>query len=1223
MKKHNWARKVAWILCLSLLLTCLPSYSFAESEGTATTMAVEQSTGESEADKASEAKSAKEKKSEAKKEDTEKSAASEASEKKSDEKADSDKAAEKKTEAGKAEEKSESGEKSDGGSQGESKTDDKSGSDKADERTTEKQSGESASEATTESKTDSGKADSGKTDEKSESKTDSEKTDSDSSDKKDDKAQADDGDQADEKSTEKDDADKSEASEATEETPVFKTRMKFATLKRYAKEAPEKVAENKKTSVRIYEDGDYKEDYDLKCGKISEKTDENPNGNVPHRDGKEYEGAFVVTYEKGTDESGNEIEKVTNEDEIKYIDTYTETDAEENEKKHVYYAFSDTPDTGILLNENQYIKLVYRTVYPVSYEVRQGSVDGTVLNEDGTLGEDGTAKKGSGGGFKSAATKLEKGDDLNLQFQEEKNAGKEGKDYVLKEMYLEATDGTKTKIETDSSNMAKIEAEKISGAVKLIAVVEPVEKYKLIVTNTSRGHVCWAGHGDEKNSNTDNPYSVDASKFCSYDTDGTVTGTKGATVTTDPNGTIYWVMYSQRGDKWQLQHLIVNGVYVDTTCDGKVHDTDLGNGMTAHFQYIGDDKNDSHLKKNNDSERSKFACWVTNVSSDIKVDFECESDERETLTLVQADGIQQVVASSFDLYNRADYYKGLYDGQDAVWFHLHKLEFPNRELNSDQVGKDLVNEHWSGKKNGDLSSDDNHSSVEYKHSSSGYGNRYVYFKTNVGYDPNTTVAKITGRDTPLEVENIANAVSKPTSHFFGLIKSDRNTALLNAKNKGYDWFVQYEGVGQYFRQLSLSASPYKYAVSYDLQGGKIDGSETYTDSNSGNYTIEDGKNRIIMPLATPTKEGYVFQGWKLIPTNEKYKDDTKLDPGTTLDVAGRFEINATTYEYGLVTEKTTYTLDGKNYTDYNPVSGGAHTFAFQAQWVKEDDTTSDKANYTITSYREITQAAYDALAENARTTKNDKYYQKISGPTTHVGTVGETVIGIPADPEAGYVLSDASVTKLENFKKDSNTDTELIYYYEVVHTLTVKKAASGDYADKTKEFSVTVTVKDAQGNALTGSYDATGEADNVKDGKITFTDGTAKLLLKDSESVTISGLPTGTYSVSETLSTDVDKKNYTATYSVDGATAPNTAPSDQPLKFDLDANNKIQDAASSVTITNTRREETPTGVVDGQSPNGMLAAILVLFAAVIAMRKRGLFEYLGQEIKGRGRDRQE
>lgn len=1164
MKKHNWARKVAWILCLSLLLTCLPSYSFAESEGTATTMAVEQSTGESEGDKASEAKTAKEKKSEAKKEDTEKSAASEASEKKSDEKADSDKAAEKKTEESKTKDQSESGDKSDGGSQGESNTDDKSGNDKAD-----------------------------------------------------------DGDQADEKSDESDDADKSEASEVTDETPVFKARMKFATLKRYAKEAPEKVTEAKKTSVRIYEDGDYKEDYDLKCGKISEKTDENPNGNVPHKDGKEYEAAFVVTYEKGTDESGNEIEDIKNEDEIKYIDTYTETDAEGNEKKHVYYAFSDTPDTGILLNENQYIKLVYRTVYPVSYEVRQGSVDGTVLNKDGTLGKDGTAKMGSGGGFKSAATKLEKGDDLNLQFQEEKNAGKEGKDYVLKEMYWQAADGTKTKIETDSSNMAKIEAEKISGAVKLIAVVEPVEKYKLIVTNTSSGHVCWAGHGDEKNSNTAAPYSVDASKFCSYDTDGTVTGTKGATVTADPNGTIYWVMYSQRGDKWQLQHLIVNGVYVDTTCDGKVHDTDLGNGMTAHFQYIGDDKNDSHLKNNSDSDRSKFACWVTNVSSDIKVNFECESDERETLTLVQADGIQQVVASSFDRYNRADYYKGLYTGQDDIVFHLNRLKFPNRELTSEQIGQDLVNEHWNNvginPKSSALSSDDNHTSVEYKHNSSGYGNRYVYFKTKVGYDPNTTVAKITGQDTPLEVENIANATSRPTSHFFGLVNSDRNLAVFRAKERGYDWFLKYEGVGQYFRQLSLSASPYKYAVSYDLQGGKIDGSETYTDSNSGNYTIEDGKNRIIMPLATPTKEGYVFQGWKLIPTNEEYKD---ADLGNTLDVAGRFEINETTYKYGLVTEKMTYTLDGKNYTDYNPVSGGTHTFAFQAQWVKEDDTTSDKANYTITAYREITLAAYNALAENARTTKNGKYYQKISGPITHVGTVGETVIGIPADPEAGYVLSDASVTKLENFKETGSTATELIYYYDVAHTLTVKKAVTGDYADKTKEFSVTVTVKDAQGNALTGSYDATGEADNVKDGKITFTDGTVKLLLKDSESVTISGLPTGTYSVSETLSTDVDKKNYTATYSVDGATATDTAPSNQALKFDLDTDNKIKDAASSVTITNKRTEETPTGVVDGQSPNGMLAAILVLFAAVIAMRKRGLFEYLGQGIKGRGRDRQ-
>lgn len=1229
MKKHNWARKVAWILCLSLLLTCLPSYSFAESEGTATTMAVEQSTGESEADKASEAKSAKEKKSEAKKEDTEKSAASEASEKKSDEKADSDKAAEKKTEAGKAEEKSESGEKSDGGSQGESKTDDKSGSDKADERTTEKQSGESASEAKSESKTDSGKADSGKTDEKSESKTDSEKTDSDSSDKKDDKAQADDGDQADEKSTEKDDADKSEASEATEETPVFKARMKFATLKRYAKEAPEKVAENKTVTVRIYEDGTCTdESYAQQCGKINKDTVKQ----FEDKD-KEYVGAFVVT--STTDEQGNPKD---NEDEIKYIGKYTsETDG----KEYIYYGFSETPDTGILLDDTkQYIKLVYRTVYDVSYEVRQDSISGTVINKDGMLQDDGSVKKDSGGGFVTATTTLGKDDELHVQFKEEKNAGNNGKDYVLDKLYRVNANGTADikEVTVDADKTATLTD--VSSDVKLIAVVKPVTEYKLIDTVTSevsRLFICWAGNPKEKNSNVQNPYQDDlVSKFCSYDTDGSVTGTKGATVKTTPGGTIYFVMYTYNkykdydsDDKWNLEYLKINGTTLDTTLDRKEHTTDLGNGMTAHFLYGEDgfDYKDSHLQGSNfngppTKKRYKYMIWVTNVSADISVDYWGDSDKREILTLVQADGIDKVVASSYDTAINGVYWDGIYNGdnsQNDVSGHGGQ-KFPDNSWKAgNALGKQLVNEYWGGilGKGGNRSSDNEHSSIEYEHSSSGRGSEYVYFNLKPGYDPYNTKATITGQDEALSVENIAGLVSK--SYKNGT-RGIANKALSTAKKEGYTWYVYYKGVGQFFRQLRLAASPYTYQVTYDLDGGTLNGATAYADPKSGTYTIESGKNTIVLPSATPEKKGHVFMGWSFEPTNQ---DPAYKNAKTTYSEGDKLVIDETSYAWGLQTEKTEYKLeDDTTLTEWVPVSGGTHGYAFKAVWQK-DTESSTKANYTITSYREITQAAYDALAENARTTKNDKYYQKISGPTTHVGTVGETVIGIPADPEAGYVLSDASVTKLENFKKDSNTDTELIYYYEVVHTLTVKKAASGDYADKTKEFSVTVTVKDAQGNALTGSYDATGEADNVKDGKITFTDGTAKLLLKDSESVTISGLPTGTYSVSETLSTDVDKKNYTATYSVDGATAPNTAPSDQPLKFDLDANNKIQDAASSVTITNTRREETPTGVVDGQSPNGMLAAILVLFAAVIAMRKRGLFEYLGQEIKGRGRDRQE
>lgn len=961
-----------------------------------------------------------------------------------------------------------------------------------------------------------------------------------------------------------------------QDTSIFQKEMKFSTLRSYAKRSPKLANESKTTSVKIEKDG-VQEDGTIKVGAITEET-------APSYAGMQYEGAFVVT----TDSEGN----VINEDEIKYTGTYTNS-----EGTYVYYAFSESPSTGILLADNQYIKLVYKSVCSVTYEVRQDSVDGAILNTDGSLNGE-NVKSGSGGGFVSAASKVDKNTILNLQFKEEKNAKNSGKDYELVGVYQIAADGTKTEITMDGDNTASIKAN--SSEIKIVAVVKPVEQYKLIVTNTSSGHVCWAGNSSENNSNTSDPYSVEPSKFCSYDADGSVTGTKGATVTAAPDGTIYWVMYSQTGSKWQLQHLIINDVYVNATCDGKVHNTELGNGMVAHFQYLGDEKKDSHLKDNSKKERSKFACWVTNVSSDVEVNFECESERRETLTLIKADGIAQVVASTYDLSNKADYWDGIYNGDNGQKQHAGQ-KFPNRTLTGDDIGKDLINEAWTGSdywlvgKSGARSSDNGHSSIEYKHSSSGYGTEYIYLKVKDGYDPNTLTASITGQDDPLYVDSIANAASKDTSHFFGLIKNTRNKALKTARNEGYQWFTSYDGVGQYFRQLSLSASPYQYSVVYDLDGGNINGETTVTDSNK--YTIESGNNRIIMPATTPVKEGYVFQGWKLVPTNQKYAGATNL----VLDANGKFTIDSTTYDYGLETEKTTYELDGTTYTDWNAVSGGNHQFKFVAQWAEEDDPTSVKANYTITSYKEVPQSVYDTLDTAKRTTKDGKYYQQVGETATYVGTVGQTIVGIPAEADSGYVLSDKSITELKNFKKDGNTATQLIYYYDVQHTLTVTKALEGEYADKTKAFSVTITLNDANGNPVSGTYACTGSdasiwggASGETSGTITFTNGTAQISLKGDQSITISGLMTGSYGVSE-----AGDSNYTVKYSVDNGTASETAVSGQALNYTLNANGGIDNVASTVTITNTRDVNPPTGLNSGYSVRGLFAAAGVIFAGVL------------------------
>lgn len=977
------------------------------------------------------------------------------------------------------------------------------------------------------------------------------------------------------------------ASDDAGDVITFEAKMNFAALNDLAGDNPSVLTVEKTVDIKIDDDGNVT-DGTMNVGKIDETSiKKSDNTRV---EGKKFEGVYVVTYV--TDAEGNKTTKVKSEDEIKYTGNYTTKDANGKDVDHIYYAFSETPDTGILLNANQEIKVVYRTVCNVTYEVRQDTYDGKLLNSDGSLdGEN--VKTGSGGGFVTPSSQVDKNASLNLQFKEEKNAKNSGRDYELVEVY-QVTNGSYTKIEMDRDNTAAIES--VNADTKIIAVVREIVQYKLTET-PSRGHICWAGHGDEKNSNPSDPYTVDSSKFCSYDTDGSVTGTKGATVVAEPDGTIYFVMYSQKGDKWQLQHMIINDVFVDTTCDGKVHDTDLGNGMVAHFQYLGDEKNDSHLKDNAGADRNKFACWVTNVSSDINVDFQCESEKRETLTLVQADGIAQVVASTYDRAGLGslakDYWDGIYNGDNSQKEH-NGQKFPNLTLTWNDIGKDLVNEYWSGSKNGHRNSDNKHTSVEDK-KSDGYGSRYVYFKVKAGYDPNTLTARITGQDTPLQPLSIAQlATNKYKQDLFGWITTTDNKSVKTAKQEGYDWFVSYQGVGQYFRQLSLSADPYTYGVVYELDGGTLSGQSSYTDSNR--YTIESGSNTIIMPSATPVKEGYIFQGWELVPTNGKY---TTESVNRVLDESGKFVIDATTYEYGLETVKTTYELDGTTYTDWNAVSGGDHKFTFKATWLKEDDTSSTKANYTITSYKEITKTQYDALAENVtKTEKDGKYYQVYDKDhVSHVGTVGETIVGVPSDAPEGYVLSDNSITRLDNFKKDGNNAAELIYYYDISHTLTVNKVLTGEYADKTKSFEVTVSLKDAKGNAVNGTFDCTGTSASISDGKITFKNGTAKVLLKGGQSITISGLSTGTYSVSET-----PDANYDVTYAIDNAATDNngkTAPTDKALSATFEADGSLSNALTTVTVTNARKDEVPAGVVDGHSPIGWFAVAFAMLAACV------------------------
>lgn len=755
--------------------------------------------------------------------------------------------------------------------------------------------------------------------------------------------------------------------------------------------------------------------------------------NVPENMGNgHFVGAYVVT------ESG--------EDPIVYVGSYTDGSG----NIHIYYTLTEDAATGIELKEGQCIKLVYKTTCDIAYEVRLDN--GTICNAGGT--------------FQDRAESVDYGNDLRIHFVAEK--GGDAGDYNFLSMKAVGADGKEVPITPDEDGYAYLE--NVRQNFTIIAQVNKVEAYKLVVDEQIGGHVCWAGHEDEKDCNLADRYSVSPNKFCSYRT------SDGATVTAAPGGTIYFVLYSQAwsgGGVWELKSLSINDKPVDPIYDGGEYITDLGDGMIAHFRYLGPGK-DTHLASisSQRKERCKYECWVENVRQDIHVRFESfDSTNHEIVKLAEANGIEEISASTFDRQavggdylklgknnitrflpkvGHYDFWKSLYDPVSKVGDTVTDVVYDGIKPNAPYAAS-----FWGDWEMSWLYSQYAHVEVQsnvFKDSAAAdadrqteeWGSRYLYFKTKPGYDPTTLDAQMTGKEAGnstgrIKVKELGNIYDLRSDSINTVVYSaNNNRSMYLARNKGYMWYIRYQGCGINVRNLYLNCNPYQFGVEYDLNGGTIDGSETYTDSKK--YTIESGNNRIALPNQDPMRDGYVFAGWKLEavkPTNVETVNSQEYNPlsgvKTDYNTNDVFTIDSANYKAGLETERDEYdiTVDagGKfggyethHCIDYVPKTDGNHRFRFVAQWTDAGDPTAPKAEYTLKVYKETAQETEGAVEVDGR------YYTLFE--KKYLGTKGENIIGVQQVPE-GYVQDDKSVTRLENFMKDGNTDNELIYYFRL------------------------------------------------------------------------------------------------------------------------------------------------------------------------------------------------
>ena len=141
------------------------------------------------------------------------------------------------------------------------------------------------------------------------------------------------------------------------------------------------------------------------------------------------------------------------------------------------------------------------------------------------------------------------------------------------------------------------------------------------------------------------------------------------------------------------------------------------------------------------------------------------------------------------------------------------------------------------------------------------------------------------------------------------------------------------------------------------------------------------------------------------------------------------------------------------------------------------------------------------------------------------------------------------------------------------------------FGNKKQTFKVSITLKDADGNALSGTY-----------GKVTFDqDGNAVEEISVDDPIELTDLPFGTkYTVEED---DYSSDGYTTSYKIDGEKT------EDGCSGQLEKENK--DGDDVVVITNTKDAVPLTGLTDNTPKGlGLIGSIVVEIAAIAFVLKK-------------------
>lgn len=758
---------------------------------------------------------------------------------------------------------------------------------------------------------------------------------------------------------------------------------------------------------------------------------------------------------------------------------------------NTYYSLTDDEDTGIGLEENERIILIFSSSYSLSYNLTPQEGGTYTGNSEAYYGQE---------------------IPITIRANETYKIGSIS--------YTIANSTTNVEISNSSEMQFKIPENVITGNVEININFAKDTEYHVRGISNSSGGICQdqGKEGDLLNPDEEQPINSIA-----------------------PNGTAKFMLYSQswtgiRPNKTEfyLNALSINGKEINVPNSYYVpasETTDLKNGSKVTVTLTAKGEGLYWKKITNDDgsvttdgyrdlfgwhwnkERCLYTITITNVRSDIEVDWNFKASGSKTIMLKGLTGIEKIGAASesyyseafsgthfkygLQEYNSSNVYKA-YHEDDIPWIYPNPGVSYNIYLYSIKPGYNPYSAHVT------VDYYDSNGFAEAKKADNIDGNLEDYKSLIYHRDDGRPASWTT-------VSDLQQTLQTPHRHF-----SDENynwtTDLIS---NGYQYGFAINQSTYDNQVLELYVDPYQYNLVFDLDDGVGLNSDKYHETDNGYieikdgnkviYTLENGSVNTYMPLDTPQKEGKTFLGWKLCDSKGNVRDDEIYSENEL------FVINEDTIQYA--------TGDVKQNEN--------HTFTFKAIWGDTTDS-ADTAVYSIEVYKENQDGTVEVDNSNKKYSLHETY--------NFVGIVNKRIAFLGEEnkynPDSNlYVINDdASKYEIAALQDDIDANPNWnennvirLYFDYQRYDLTVTKDTVGDYADLTKQWDISVTLTN-ENDADLSNKTFTCDSETV-----TLSNGNACLSLKDGESFTFTGLIKGTlFTIEETNQSN----DYTISYNI-------------------------------------------------------------------------------------------